>query len=145
MSAQEKKEVREIWVQKGSFTDIFVSDAIGMKEFKNKPILFIEKSAYDELLKERDAAMAERDALKKELNAARTLDAMIGTNKEVCDLHDDVEALEAKLEQLEKDAQGLVEALENTRSKLIAEFSHRVYEVNFPEIDEALSKIREGK
>lgn len=45
----------------------------------------------------------ERDELLKERAAYRTLNSLMADNAEVCELHDDIEALEAKL--AEKDAQ----------------------------------------
>ena len=45
-------------------------------------------------------AQAEIARLTKELRAAKTLDALLSDNGQICEMHDDIEALEAKVQKL---------------------------------------------
>lgn len=58
-----------------------------------------------------DSLLAENERLRKELRAAKTLDALISDNGQVCELYDDIEALEAKLAAEKAKTTKLVAAL----------------------------------
>lgn len=86
-----------------------------------------------------DALKQENEALIKERTAYRTLKSLMADNAEVCELHDDIEALEAKLseaQRIEKEAREMyarlrvdVTPISHERDKLQNEFEKAQREI----------------
>lgn len=77
---------REFWIEIGNECD----DIVWQSPVNENAIHVIEYSAYE-------ALKAENESLKKERTAYRTLNSLMGDNGVICELHDDIEALQAKL------------------------------------------------